>query len=147
MTNVFAAEANIIARLQSVTPALVASGNIGSAANLIGRTDLARWMPGLFIVPGPATRTDDGDDGRLIVERQTWIIVVTTVFNRDAIGLSANYTALGILATGVIQALSGWIPQTGFTTLQLISRDGPQPSEGGWVELPLTFETISTIAS
>lgn len=147
MDNVFGIEVSIITRLKSVAPALVLPSNIGSAANLVGRTDLVHWMPGLFTVPGPAVSTDSSDDGRTIIERQTWIVVATTVFDRDVIGLSANYTALGILAAGVINALSGWIPQAGFTTLQLISRDGPQPNDGGWVELPLTFETISTIVS
>lgn len=143
--NVYAAEPLIIARLKASLPPLVSVAHIGSAANLVGRSDLARHLPGAFTMPGPADRTDDGDDGSLIVERQTWVVVIATDFSRDAVGLTSDYSALGTLAAAVVQALTGWIPAAGFSTLKQISRADPQPSEGGWVELAITFDTVATI--
>lgn len=139
--DLFAAEAAIIARLRAM---LASNVSVGSAAALAGRTDLTGLLPGAFVAAGIASRADSGDEGALIVETQTWQVVLCAAINRDVATQSAQYSAaLGALGAQVIAALSGWQPDESFKPLLNTGREAPQIQPGGWIELPITFETVA----
>lgn len=139
--DLFAAEDAIIARLRAV---LAATVTVGSAAAVAGRTDITDLLPAAFVAAGAASRSDSGDDGALIVETQTWNVVLCAAINRDVVTQSAQYSAaLGALGAQVISALSGWQPGESFKPLINTGREAPQIQPGGWIELPIAFETVA----
>lgn len=139
-TDLFALEPLLIARLQAQVT--YAGAHIGSASALAGRSDIASYMPGVFVQAGAAQATDQGDDGALAIEQQQWDVVVGVALDRDTAQLSARYTALSTLANQVRAALAGWQP-AGFATVQYTGRAAPEVIDGGWAELAMHFQTTA----
>ncbi|MDA3920976.1 MAG: hypothetical protein PF501_09900 [Salinisphaera sp.] len=131
--NLFNLEAPLLARLDTLkveAPTL----HTGAAITLVGITNVASYMPGIFVRPA---KSDGAEDvGGQVQEWQHWEVICGVQTIADKHGLSTTYAALGALAHRVLLLLHDWPSPVG--NLMYTGRDEVL-EHSGYAELALNF--------
>lgn len=133
ITNLFAPEPLIIARLRSEIPELQ---TVDSLAVLAGKKDITPLCPAVFVLPlGSEVLAQHGVSTRdaFTYEVQRWQLVLCVAYRKE--------TSLAVQAGEfIVQTLERWPPSGDWAPLRYASRDDPY-YEIGYGEFPLQFET------
>ena len=84
-----------------------------------------------------------GRDNGITLAMQKWKITLMVPAFNDRLG-SDGLHILGQLAAQVVQALAGWSPGSGYSSMELLSCGGEELNEGS-VLLHLRFQTIGLV--
>ena len=140
MTDVFAAEAAIVARLRAQVPDLA---HVLTVNELAGFNEIGDLLPAAVVMPMGATVTEPPHDGRVQIETQTWQVVLMVGHSQDETGQDTTILRAGALVYAMSVALIGWRPAAGYSTLAYSGRPDPY-YEPGYAEFPIEFETVLT---
>ena len=137
--NLLALEPVLLEVLRAELPASV---KVGSGANLVGRTSVAKLCPAVFVEPGdsavlPADEDPAAGDA-VTADDEVWTITVLVAFTRDASDLGADFSEAGELMGRVYNALHGLQVET-YRTLTYAGRQAPQIVEPGVCALSIDF--------
>lgn len=133
MSNVFAVEPLLIARLQANVPGLE---EVASVSKLAGYRADQIPLPSIYVLPDVAEVEGDPYDGAAQIEQQTWQVIVCVSHLDTA---SAAQIA-GPLLYQAIQSLVGWRPASGFLPFAYRGRLEPY-YEPGYAEFPALVST------
>ena len=146
MTDLFAAQSTIVARLNSELTN--ATAYYGSQA--VGANSQALVMPCVVVAPGPAVVTDDvriESTTTTVVESHTWRVGVRVSMDTGAAAASRVEHMAGTLVHEVIKALKGYKPATGNSVLHYAGRDElSYQTEAGYAEVWLSFTAMAAIS-
>jgi len=120
LDNYYAAEAAIIARVRDQVPDLKTVVGLSQEIKVDSATGA---LPGAVVVCDGHEPKDQAG-GRVLIT-QKWEITIVVSAPNDRSGAKARAEA-GPLIVGVIRALAGWTPATGFSSMEL--------QAGGWEE-------------
>jgi hypothetical protein len=139
MSNIFAAEPLIIARIAANVTGLE---DVGSVSKLAGYRPDQIPLPSVYVIPGPAEVEGDPNDGGVQIEYQTWQVVVCVGHIEDTATDDSATTAkaAGEILFQVMRALVGWRPASGFMPMAYRGREEPY-YEPGYAEFPALFQT------
>lgn len=124
---------------------------VGSAANLVGRQNVAGLCPAVLVKPGPSSITeadsDPAEEDAASVDEQLWTVLVLVQFIRDTETLDADFSEAGLLMGQVYNALQGIRfrserPDDGFRTLTYAGQQEPAASENGVMEFAVDFSVV-----
>lgn len=103
----------------------------------------AQKAPCIFVSYGGEASVERHGKAALIT--QTWIVLVAVANEKNNVsGDKANADAGEILGD-VIPALIGWIPETGYTPLELVSSPIPHGYDDKFLYYPIAFNTTIRI--
>lgn len=142
------AEPLIIARLKAQVPNAadpLPAVRVCSSATVAGVADIAAICPLVLVHPGRSDKTERPSDD-LLLERQTWAVVVIVKNIPDIREFKANYQEAGALLKSAILALDGWSPSAPFNALQYAGRPDPEVGKG-FSEFPIEFETRYSLST
>lgn len=140
MSNVFAVEPLLIARIEANVAGLE---DVGSVSKLAGFRPDQIPLPSVYVLPAESPEPeDDPNDGGFQIERQRWEIVICVGHTEDVATDDADTTTsrAGVILFDVIQALVGWRPVAGYLAFSYKGRPAPY-FEPGYAEFPALFET------
>jgi hypothetical protein len=143
VTDLYAAEPAIIARLQAEVPAL-RTVEPASLVSGLKPTDIAKLCPAAFVVAGDAEPAEQTDEGITILETQQWHVIVCVANIGDPADTTSTCAAAGPLIGAVRAALAGWSPAEGYTPLALTLREAPYFGLA-YAEFPLIFQTHAAL--
>jgi hypothetical protein len=141
ITNLFAAEPLIIARIKAMVPGLK---TVASASILAGAQDIAPYCPAAFVLPMGGDVDSNAGRGIVQVERQRWQIVVVVSNIRDPLDVDTTAQQAGGYLLQVYQALCGWPPAADLDPMRYAGRPDPY-YEVGYGEFPVLFETKAVL--
>ena len=131
--NLFDLESPLVERLkllQSELPEL----RVGSAITLVGVTNVAGHMPGVFVRPAASPNAEDV--GGHVQEWQQWEVICGVRAVAQKQDLSTTYTALGALSHRVLTHLHAWNSPVGM--FAYTGRD-EVIEHAGYAEVALNF--------
>lgn len=139
-SNLFAIEQPLIDRLAELK-APVPDLRCGAAITLVGTTNVAALLPGVFVRPMGHISAEPA--GQMIQERQRWEVIAAVQAIADKQDLKTTYAALGKLAHRLITHIHGWTaPDIG--TFEYSGRSDLTEIPGH-AELTLTFDATVVI--
>jgi len=139
MQNHLALEPLLIDRLKSAVPEFRA---VPGMADLAAMQESGQPTPAAHVIYQGDTLPSGNNAGQGSAQMvaQTWMVVVAVRTARDTRGGSDAREEAGPLITGVIRALSGWMPGPGFIPMRRVN--APKPGfNAGFGYFPLAFET------
>lgn len=140
--NYLALEPLLVARLQDTLPA---GTHVLTPADLEGVTQQKQLTPAVHVVfwrslMVPSSAPDDS--GGYHAVRQHWLTVVAVRHAGGQKSAQPQREVAGTLAAKVVVALAGWKPSAaGIRRLLPIDAPGPHYGKGGYMYLPLAWET------
>jgi len=137
MDNYFALEELLINRLKETVAGVRA---ILSQAELGGVAEDQQITPALHVIFNAATPTPNTDGHRRYF-REQWHVVVAVRNPRTQRGGRAARDEAGPLVTQVLKALELWRPSKAYSPLQVSLFVRPVVSPGGFIYVPLLFDT------
>ena len=141
ITDYFAAEGPIVARLQALVPGVA----VLTSSDIAESEDRPPITPAIRVLYGGDRVGSQAGRGAAQAIAQRWLAVVVVRDTRPG-GADGGRQNAGALLLQVLAALSGWEPAPGFGPLRRV--DAPMPHYGeGLAQFPLAFETaLITVA-
>jgi hypothetical protein len=139
MSNIFAAEPLIIARIAANVSGLE---EVGSVSKLAGYRPDQIPLRSVYVMPGPSEVQGDPDDGASQVVYPTWRVVVCVEHIEDTVTDDSDTTTreAGEILYQVIRSLVGWRPAPGLLPMAYRGLEEPH-YEPGYAEFPALFST------